>query len=47
MEKTRVRKLMKKMTSVICVIAIYMTNSERIYARQWHRPQRSAESDTD
>lgn len=34
MGRNRVRKLMKKITCVVCVIAIYMTNSERIYAME-------------
>ena len=39
MGRNRVRKLMKKVTCAICVIAIYMTNSERIYAMETLRGQ--------
>lgn len=34
MERSRARKIMKKVTCMICVTALYMTNSERIYAME-------------
>ena len=39
MGRNSVRKLMKKVTCVVCVIVIYMTNSERIYAMETLRGQ--------